>query len=118
MKTRAFLFASLAMLTSCGGGPGTDGSTADVSTSQLPAITGKPPATANSNPFLFVATGDTATAYKIDPQTGVLIASGTPVARRLGPYSIAVDPRGKFAYVDTSLCTGLQHRCRHGLLDC
>src|SRR4051812_1653973 len=96
MKIRAFLFVGLAMLAACGGGDGNDGSSPDLSN-----VKGKP-AVGNASPFLFVANGNTAVDYKINPQTGALTAAGSPVAVRTGPYSIAVDPRGKFAYVDTS----------------
>src|SRR3954469_7400966 len=102
MKARSFLFVGLAMLAACGGGDGSDGSSPDLST-----VKGKPPATGNASPFLFVANGDTASAYKINPQTGALTGSGTPFTGEVGAYAIAVDPRGQFAYVDKVLNLGV-----------
>jgi YVTN family beta-propeller protein len=37
--------------------------------------------------------------YTIDPTTGTLTPIGPPVAAEHGPYSVAVHPSGKFAYV-------------------
>jgi 6-phosphogluconolactonase (cycloisomerase 2 family) len=51
--------------------------------------------------FAEVFTGSVS-MYTIDPSTGALTPIGPPVAADHGPYSVAVHPSGKFAYVADS----------------
>jgi 6-phosphogluconolactonase (cycloisomerase 2 family) len=48
---------------------------------------------------------ETVSAYEIDPELGTLTAAGTPVATGNHPFSIAVHPTARFAYV-TNLMSG------------
>ena len=111
-KDRAIALSAAALLAGCGGSQPPIGA---------PGATSISAAHAQKNPaqnvsrgtgtmeFVYVANhySDNVSAYAIDASTGALTeVKGSPFGTSYGPYGVAIDPSGKFAYVANNCAAG------------
>jgi len=100
--TAVSLLFVVTTLASCGGGGGGDGTTAATSSNSAGSANRSAAAPDNVAGFAYVTNSGSndISVYAIDATTGTLSEiAGSPFAGAVSPYSVTVDPSGKFAYV-------------------